>query len=159
MTDTSIRERVLGRFDAVVRPLLESGAAVEVISHSWGTVIAYEGLRRLAADASAAPRGIVHNLFTVGSALSLWPVRANLAERLPGGAKPQRVTRWVNLDARFDVVGGHLQGAPFAVDVERLNLAPVGCAFPVSPVCAHASYFAAANRAVNRDIFGRYIGR
>lgn len=158
MTDGSIRERVLARFDAVVRPLVEAGANVEIISHSWGTVVSYEGLRRLAAGPTPLP-GRVHNLFTVGSALSIWPVRANLAGRMPGGEKPRLVSRWVNLDARFDVVGGHIQGAPFDVDVERLGLAPAGCTFPVSPVCAHGSYFSPTNFVVNRDIFGLYIGQ
>jgi hypothetical protein len=107
----------------------------------------------------AVPRGRVHNLFTVGSALSIWPVRVNLAERFPGGEKPRGVARWVNLDARFDIVGGRIQGAPFAVDVERLSLAPIGCTFPITPICAHASYFSAANQIVNRDIFGFFIGQ
>jgi len=159
MTDASVRGKILARFDEVVRPLLESGAEVEVISHSWGTVVAYEGLRRLGAGSAAAPAGKVRNLFTVGSALSIWPVRVNLAGRFPGGERPRSVGRWVNIDAWFDFVGGHIQGAPFAVDVERLNLAPVGCSFPVSPVCAHGSYFHPDNVVVNRDVFGRYIGR
>jgi hypothetical protein len=159
MTIPTIREQILERFDRVVRPLLEGGAEVEIISHSWGTVISYEALRRLDAQTSASLRGTVHNLFTVASALSLGPVKLNLAERIRGGARPQRVARWVNIDARFDVVGGHLQGAPFLVDIERLHLPPVGCMFPVTPVCAHGSYFNPANLLVNRDIFGRYIGQ
>jgi hypothetical protein len=159
MTASPIREQVLDRFDRVVHPLLEGGAEVEIISHSWGTVIAYEGLRRLDAQNSGTLRGTVRNLFTVGSALSISPVRLNLAARFPGGQKPQRVSRWVNIDARFDVVGGHIQNAPFAVDVEQLHLAPVGCTFPVMPTCAHGSYFDARNLQVNRDIFGLYIGQ
>jgi metacaspase-1 len=159
MTISSIREQILQRFDRVVRPLLEGGAEVEIISHSWGTVIAYEDLRRLDAQTSGSLRGTVHNLFTVGSALSIGPVKLNLASRVPGGAKPQRVGRWVNIDAQFDVVGGHIQSVPFVVDIERLHLAPVGCTFPVTPTCAHGSYFNSANLQVNRDIFGRYIGQ
>jgi hypothetical protein len=159
MTVSSVREEALGRFDQVVRPLLESGASIEIISHSWGTVIAYEGLRRLEAPTSTPLPGRVHNLFTVGSALSIWPVRLNLAERVNGGDKPRSVNRWVNIDARFDIVGGHIQGAPFAVDVERLDLPPVGCSFPVFPTCAHGSYFNAANLLVNRSIFGLFIAQ
>jgi hypothetical protein len=158
MTVTSIREQVLDRFDRVVQPLLERGAEVEIISHSWGTVVAYEGLRRLESQSSGSLQGTVHNLFTVGSALSIGPVKVNLAGRFPGGSKPRRVVRWVNLDAQFDIVGGHIQSAPFVVDVERLHLAPVGCSFPVTPTCSHSSYFDARNTPVNRDIFGRYIG-
>ena len=157
MTVAPIRERILERFNRVVCPLLEAGAEVEVISHSWGTVIAYEGLRRFDTQNSGSFRGTVHNLFTVGSALSIGPVKSNLAGRFPGGIKPHRVGRWINIDAQFDIIGGHIQGAPFAVDVERLNLAPVGCTFPVTPFCAHGSYFNPRNLKVNRDIFGRYI--
>src|SRR5262249_12793559 len=151
--------QILGRFDQVVRPLLESGAEVEIISHSWGTVIAYEGLRRLDDSGSAGLRGTVHNLFTVGSALSIGPGKSNLAGRGARGAKPRRVSRWVNIDAQFDIVGGHIQGVPFAVDFERLHLAPVGCSFPVTPTCAHGSYFVDRNVRVNRDIFGAFIGQ
>ena len=157
MTVAPIRERILERFNRVVCPLLEAGAEVEVISHSWGTVIAYEGLRRFDTQNSGSFRGTVHNLFTVGSALSIGPVKSNLAGRFPGGIKPHRVGRWINIDAQFDIIGGHIQGAPFAVNVERLNLAPVGCTFPVTPFCAHGSYFNPRNLKVNRDIFGRYI--
>jgi hypothetical protein len=41
-----IRTRVLQCFHDVVDPLLGSGRPVSVISHSWGTVIAYEALRQ-----------------------------------------------------------------------------------------------------------------
>jgi hypothetical protein len=161
MTVTSIREQILDRFDRVVRPLLQGGAVVEVISHSWGTVVAYEGLRRLENPGPSSPplKGVVHNLFTVGSALSIGPVKVNLFGRVPGSSRPQRVNRWVNIDAHFDVVGGHMQGAPFAVDVEQLRLPPVGCTFPVTPTCAHGSYFDPRNIRVNRDIFGLFIGQ
>jgi hypothetical protein len=142
-----------------VRPLLEGGAEVEVISHSWGTVVAYEGLRRLDSRPPGSLRGVVHDLFTVGSALSISPVRENLAGRFPGGVKPSTVRRWVNIDALFDIVGGHIQGTSFAVDVERLRLPPVGCSFPVSLTCAHGSYFNPQNLRVNRDIFGLYISQ
>ena len=34
------RRKVIGEFTAVVEPLLEKGHEVEIISHSWGTVVA-----------------------------------------------------------------------------------------------------------------------
>jgi metacaspase-1 len=152
LLNSALRTKVIGRFQDVVVPLLEAGSTVEVISHSWGTVVAYEALRRL--DASSYP-GLVHNLFTLGSALSLPPVRRRVEppER-PRGKKPRLVQRWTNLAARGDIVGGPLRGS-FLVDDEHLKLAPVGCArvFP-SPVCAHGSYFRAENVAVNRDVVG-----
>ena len=68
LRDDQVRAGVIGRFTDVVRPLLEGGARVDVISHSWGTVVAYEGLRQLEDDGLVEPR--VHNFFTVGAALS-----------------------------------------------------------------------------------------
>jgi hypothetical protein len=150
-----IRRAVQQRFLDQVEPLLRNGASVDVISHSWGTVVAFEALRRL--DGQHFD-GVVHNLFTVGSALSIVPVKNRLR---PGdGRRPRHVRRWVNLDARGDIVGGALQGRPFEVDLEYLNLHPTDCnAFLglIAPACAHSSYFREANAAVNRDIFTRHI--
>jgi len=116
---------------------------VEIISHSWGTVVAYEALRRMD---PLSPPGWVQNLFTVGSALSIAPVRALLES--PSGdprPRPSLVKRWINMNAHGDVVGGPLQGY-FRVDDEFLELAPYGCnAWLPSPVCAHGSYFQTGN--------------
>lgn len=154
MSREGIRNQILAEFDRKVKPLLEGGKQVEVISHSWGTVIAYEALRRM--DAGPALSGRVHNLFTVGSALSIGTVRRNLRGRISGGGRPVAVDRWVNLDAEYDMVGGRIRGE-FSVDVERLNLSAVDCSFFVTPTCAHSSYFVAENLVVNRDIFGFHI--
>ena len=158
LTDPGVRDRVIDRFHRVVIPLLREGGELEIISHSWGTVVAYEGLRGL--DASRFG-GFVHNLFTVGSALSIGEVKRNLMPAARDGRRPRLVDRWVNLDARFDVVGGQLRGRPFEVDDEYLNLEPTGCvpAFIPNPVCSHGSYFHPENRKVNRDIFGAFIER
>jgi hypothetical protein len=155
LLQTTIRDQVINCFNTVVKPLLDQGSEVEIISHSWGTVVAYEALRRM--DALAAP-GWVQNLFTVGSALSIPPVRALLES--PGGdprPKPNLVKRWINLDAHGDIVGGPLKGY-FRVDDEFLELDPYGCnAWLPSPACAHGSYFQMGNAKVNRDIFGEFI--
>ena len=156
LLDRDIRDKVIGRFHQVVRPLVQQGARMEIISHSWGTVVAYEGLRLL--DGEAGGSGTVHTFFTVGSALSIPPVKRRLIDEAIDGAKPGLVQTWVNLNARFDIVGGPLQGVPFAVDQDYLGLAPVGCSSIIpNPACAHSSYFEVQNVAVNRDIFGRYI--
>jgi hypothetical protein len=157
LRDRNVRDQVIDRFHQVVRPLLGQGARLHVISHSWGTVVAYEGLRLL--DGENVGEGIVHNFFTVGSALAIPPVKHRLIAEAMDGARPRLVQNWVNLDAHFDIVGGPLQGVPFAVDQEFLGLEPIGCSaiFP-NPVCAHGSYFNMENVPVNRDIFGRFIG-
>jgi metacaspase-1 len=156
LLNDSIRDMVLDKFLEVLEPLLRSGANLAVISHSWGTVVAYEGLRAL--DGTSLP-GRVLQLFTVGSALSIGQVRRRL--RTADGARPDYVREWINLDASGDVVGGALQ-PHMAVDREFLQLQPVGCNSifgVVAPACAHGSYFRAENRAVNGGIFAEYIER
>lgn len=152
MLNKAEREEILGIFDSVVRPLLRDGATIQLISHSWGTVVAWEGLKRLD---SAALAGRVANLFVVGSALSIAPVRANLRGRFPALGRPTHVGRIFNLDAQGDIVGGSID-AGFGVDQEFLELDTLGCS--VSDIgCAHSSYFKANNLQVNRDIFARLI--
>jgi metacaspase-1 len=77
MLNEKMRQRIIDRFTKIVEPLLAADNAIDIISHSWGTVVAYEGLRELEQQ-SAARRGKVSNFFTVGSALSLPPVRNSL---------------------------------------------------------------------------------
>lgn len=152
MLNKKTREEILGIFDETVRPLLESGATVHLISHSWGTVVSWEGLRRL--DGENLP-GRVENLFVVGSALSMWPVRENLFGRIEDGRKPEHVDFVYNLDAQGDIVGGPIN-RQFDVNQEFLGLDNLGCSvFDVG--CAHGSYFSTENLPVNRDIFGLLI--
>jgi len=152
------RQAIIDRFTNVVRPQLLAGNEIDVISHSWGTVVAYEGLRELE-DNGVALTG-VRNFFTVGAALSIGAVKAGLRSQNQDGRKPTGVRRWVNLNARGDLVGGPLQGRPYQVDEDRVNLDPFGCGSflgLVNPSCAHSSYFQSGNDAVNRDIFARFI--
>jgi hypothetical protein len=159
LLDGDIRNQVIGRFHTVARPLLEGGARLEVISHSWGTVVAYEALRRLDGAGPGLPDRAVHTFFTVGSALSIGPVKRSLLPEAVDGRRPRLVQTWVNLNARFDIVGGNLRGNPFEVDYEYLDLKPTGCSSIIpNPACAHSSYFNPDNQAVNRDIFGKLIG-
>jgi hypothetical protein len=159
MTSAAIRDSILQRFDRVVRPLLEQGKTIQLISHSWGTVVAYEGLRNL--DGQQFP-GRVENLFVVGSALSISPVQNNLFGRVTDGRKPVCVSDIFNLDAGGDIVGGSIAGI-FVITDEYLGLTPINCstipftntAWSVS--CAHSSYFDPDNLATNRDIFARQI--
>jgi len=162
MLNADMRRRILARFTDVVRPLLAMGAQLELVSHSWGTVVAYEGLREL--DLESGLSGRVNNWFTVGSALSIPPVQSNLR---PGNRpsssrlapKPALVNTWINLDAKGDLVGGAL-GHRFAVSREYLNLVPTGCSVKWTGYdlgCAHGSYFQPGNSQVNRDIFAAHI--
>lgn len=155
LLNDSIRDAVQREFIDVVEPLLRSGVDADVISHSWGTVVAYEALHRID---SGRVDGRVRNWFTVGAALSIGRIQRQVQ---PGsGRKPRLVDHWVNLDALGDIVGGRL-GDEFDVDEEFLNLHPSNCRvprlFPVDPSCAHSSYFQRSNLAVNRDVFASRI--
>lgn len=157
----STRELILNEFFRIVVPELEAGNLVHIVSHSWGTVVSYEGLRRLDGRTLA---GHVANLFVAGSALSIGAVQSNLFGRVQNGRAPVHVRRIINLDAGGDVVGGAI-GDKFTVDREFLGLDPTGCntipftGLAWNPACAHSSYFRSDNLAVNRDIFAAYINR
>lgn len=156
MLNDNVRQQIINRFTQVVRPLLANGSQIDIISHSWGTVVAYEGLREL--EQLSFP-GIVSSFFTVGSALSISPVRARLREENKDGNRPTNVEQWLNLDAKGDLVGGMI-GDKFDVTQEYLNLQPTDCSSFLGFYnlgCAHSSYFSQSNTAVNRDIFAKYI--
>ena len=143
------RRAVQERFTSIVAPLLSAGVDVDVISHSWGTVVAYEALRTMDGRNFT---GKVRNFFTVGSALSLPPVRRRVEPE--DGQRPEHALKWINLDAQKDFVGGHLAG--FSVNKEYLELQPTGCD-RVTAACAHSSYFHPRNDAVNRGIFALHM--
>lgn len=158
----STRNDILSRFEDVAIPLLHDARTLHVIAHSWGTVVAYEGLRRLD---QKAPAGRVANLITLGSALSIATVQGNLFGRVSDGRMPQVVESFVNVDAGGDIVGGPL-APPFKVTKEYLQQKPTGCStFWLSPktarsfTCAHSSYFENNNRHVQRDIIAHYINQ
>jgi hypothetical protein len=81
LLQNDMRSQVIDRFNRVVQPLLQQpGLSIHVISHSWGTVVAYEALRGLD-GASQFASGAIATLFTAGAALSIAPVKRML---LPG---------------------------------------------------------------------------
>ena len=156
LVNDGVRQEIINRFIQVMQPLLSSSLEIDIVSHSWGTVVAYEGLRQLE---SKLP-GKVRNFFTVGAALSIGTVQRDLRPENRDGRRPGMVHRWTNLNAHGDVVGGRLQGRPYEVDDDFPNLEPFGCGSLlglVNPVCAHSSYFQDGNVATNRDIFAAFM--
>lgn len=159
MTNSATRNAILERFDRVLRPLLTQGSKVHIIAHSWGSVVAYEGMRKF--DQLNLP-GTVKNLIVAGSALSIGAVQSNLFGRVGDGRRPSHVNRIINLDAGGDIVGGPIKGA-FVVFDEHVGLSPTGCTkipftnIAINPFCAHSSYFQLDNLAVNRDLFAHFI--
>lgn len=141
MVSAETRNAIKAEFDKVVRPLLLAGERLQIVSHSWGTVVAFEALRDMDDDSFD---GSVENLFVVGSALSINTVRSNLFARIDNGRLPCHVGRMINLDAGGDIVGGPIDGN-FAVAREYLGLKPNGCTtipftdIAINPGCAHSS--------------------
>ena len=129
-------------FKIEMRKLHDQGAAISVISHSWGTVVAHDSLVDLASE---LPGLKVANLFTLGS--PLWLVRMLLEER--SGRRPASLGHWTNIHAKGDLVGSWLKPA-FAVhrDYEVPSHGRGD---------AHSSYFASGNEAVQHDLIARRI--
>ena len=160
LTDDKVRQQIIDRCIAVVKPALQAGLELDIVAHSWGTVVAYEALRQMEDEGLQAR--LVRNFFTVGAALSIGPVKVLLRDANKDGKKPASVRRWVNLNAHGDLVGGALKGRPYDDDFDFVKLEPFGCNSVlglINPTCAHSSYFVSGNVAVNRDIFAHYIGQ
>lgn len=158
LASDELRDRVLARFSSIMIPLVSAGKQIEVISHSWGTVVAYEAMRRLEA-APPIGEGRVHNFFTVGSALAINFVNNRLLPEAADRRLPRLADRWVNVNAFGDFVGGSLTADDFELDEDHdiTGLAAVGCGLIPSPRCAHSSYFDAENQIVNNEIFGSFV--
>jgi hypothetical protein len=153
------RLAILKRFAEVVQPLLLAGHTVDVISHSEGTIVAYEGLRMVPPGL-----GAVLNLFTVGTALGyawnpLVPgsnVRDHLLPGNASGDAPSVVKAWWNVWAQGDPFASPLLPAYPGVTQDFGPMPPVGCG-DNQPSCIHESYFDPANTAVNQGIFAAKI--
>lgn len=143
LTNNQLREAVKDVFKGVVEPLLNEGEGIAVVSHSWGTVVAYESLHDLAAK---LPDKRVAVLFTLGSPLWMPPLRPFLR---PASAKPANVDRWVNITAHGDPVGGWLYtGFPTDRDFQAPGVAGVS---------AHSSYFTMNNAGVMQDLITHFL--
>ena len=62
LSEPDARAATIQRFIDIVTPLLMDGAEVHVISHSWGTVVAYEAMRKM--DGFSSLTAKVANWFT-----------------------------------------------------------------------------------------------
>jgi hypothetical protein len=137
-----LRTAVKERAKEHLRPLSGDGYRVSVVSHSWGTVVAYDALLDLEVELPAL-RDVT--LVTLGS--PLWLVRRLLEDS--SGRKPGGAATWLNITARGDLVGSWLSPA-FAVDKD-FQVPHVGEGDP------HGSYFVAGNEAVQRDLVAQTI--
>jgi len=138
-----IRTAVKEKMKAQLRPLAGLGYDISIISHSWGTVVAYDSLIDLQQE---LPAFQLTNLFTLGS--PLWLVKDLLDD--PSGRKPANVANWVNIHAQGDLIGSWLNpGFQVDQDFAVLDFS--------KGVDAHDSYFLNGNVAVQRDIVAATI--
>ncbi len=154
----AIRHEVIQRFGSVVQPLIAAGHQLDIIAHSEGSVVAYEGLWALpSGNGKYSLTYPVSNLFTPGSALSMNVVQENLLAWDDAGQRPLLLRSWWNLWASGDPFGGPLKGR-FGATKDFIGLEPVGCGSGVlNGICCHNSYFDPGNTAVFRDIFAAKI--
>ncbi|HTD19499.1 MAG TPA: hypothetical protein VK667_08225 [Ktedonobacteraceae bacterium] len=137
LVNRDVRNAVKEKMKEQLRLLENNGYNCSIISHSWGTVVAYESLLDLEKE---MPAFQLAHLFTLGS--PLWLVHYLLDD--PSGRKPHNVANWVNIHAQGDMIGAGLTPG-FQVDADYA-VASFGNGDP------HASYFVASNVAVEHDI-------
>jgi len=89
--------------------LKHSDKRIMVLSHSMGTIIAYDVLRAIGKD---FPRLIVDNFVTLGSPLGLPHVKYKIAQENPLVRTPSIVKKWLNFADKRDPVAmdAHLDG-------------------------------------------------
>ncbi len=74
-----------------------------LISHSMGTLVAYDVMRKLGKKLGQQVE--VAHFITLGSPLGLWPIKAHLQDEYGGLRTPTIVTQsWCNFSAKGDVV-------------------------------------------------------
>lgn len=137
LASPGVRKAVKKRLELVLEPLLASGHPVVLISHSWGTVVAYDVLRSLA-------RGQLAHHFTLGSPLWMGPIR----RKLDFDGQRHAVGSWINVDAKGDLIGGKLHGS-YQVNHDY--------SVPSCGGSPHGSYFHPENALVQRDIIAKAI--
>lgn len=141
LASPDVRTRVRAAFKDIVGPLAGDNP-IAIISHSWGTVIAYESLIDLVQE---QPNLKVRSFVTLGS--PLWLVRHLLEHR--SGGKPANVDQWMNITARGDRVGGWLE-PDFEVDKDLVVPSVRG----IGP---HSSYFVPENVTVQGDLIASLV--
>lgn len=136
-----VRNAVKEKAKEKLRPLAGTGDRCALITHSWGTVVAYDALLDLATEIPDLP---ITDLITLGS--PLWLVRRLLQDS--SGRKPPQTATWLNIHAERDPVGSYLRPA-FAVDNDYL--------VPSMGPDAHGSYFVSGNTLVQHDIIAAAV--
>lgn len=102
-TDKKIKKEIRSRLKDVIQK--HKGKRVMILSHSMGTIIAYDVLRELG---KLSPRLTIDHFVTLGSPLGLPHVTSEIIAENPLIRTPSIVTRWSNFADKRD---------PVAIDV------------------------------------------
>jgi len=95
------REELRWRLKQAVKEALAADGKTMVISHSMGTIIAFDALQELSAE---CPAGTLDHWITLGSPLGLPHVVLQIAREWGEPATPALVARWTNFADKRDPV-------------------------------------------------------
>ncbi len=95
----NIRKELRGRLREELNA--HEGESIMLISHSMGTIIAYDALRELGQENSQVR---IAHFITIGSPLGMPHVRHNIIEEWGQARTPSNVDRWSNLADKRDPV-------------------------------------------------------
>lgn len=130
--------------DCLKKPILknEFKKPLSIISHSWGTVVAYDVLFDFFKEGK---RFSLDKLFTLGSPLWLLKEMDKILFLFHyGGARKLNNTKqWINVYAQGDPIGASL--IPFKLDEDFMVSS-------IPDIPPHSSYFVKKNRRVLKDI-------
>lgn len=97
--EQDIRDELRGRLQEEI--LRHQDKRIMILSHSMGTIIAYDVLRAMG---RSHPRLVIDHFVTMGSPLGLPHVRAKIAEESPKVRTPSIVKKWSNFADKRDPV-------------------------------------------------------
>lgn len=100
-TDKTIREKLRGRFENAIIDNVKKGNRIMVVSHSMGTIIAYDVLRKLGKENKDFS---IEHFVTLGSPLGLSHVKYMINKENHLVRTPSIVKKWSNLADRRDPV-------------------------------------------------------
>ena len=100
-TDKTIREELRGRLESTIRDNMNAGNRIMVVSHSMGTIIAYDVLRKLGKENNDFS---IEHFVTLGSPLGLSHVKHMIIKENHLVRTPSIVKKWSNLADRRDPV-------------------------------------------------------
>ena len=151
--EKSVRAQFFGKFRAIVERLLQEGGEIDLIAEGWGSVVAYECLLTME---SLNMRGKIRTFLTIGSPLSLVPVRELMDEGAQSVRRPALIKRWGNIDLQSDLLGGQILNHPFQVDFEFLEL-PDFLGAPNSKSSVHIPYPAPCIERISPELLARVL--